>query len=449
MKRILLFLSLFVISGCFNAEKINPIDSGNKSKDNDYTITVKEMLGKLTAYSGIQNATKVIDSFDESLIKEILVVGYPESSFLTKADSYNSDTLLYVVNLNDDQGYIIMAADRRIPESMLMFTESGNISISDFETVGGYVGADNTFIDTINIYDEKNDDYLIGGNPYLIEKYIIQEVQAYASLCVADFQPPITEIGDDNPYIIINGERVSTSYTWAERINCHKDTVISVEPLLKTRWSQGWPYNALIPNGHYTGCVVNAVGQIMAYEQFPQKYYAGGLYIDWETLTETTTISPDTPAANMVAALSRIIQYECHSMRFGGGTFTFPKYAENFMKEVGYTNVQRQCGYDTDLIANSLRKHHPVFLAGSDGWWLWDVAGTGHAWLVDGLRTIYEEYDLIDHNTKEYIKSEREFLWNHVHCVWGTSASWVVNGVFIKTDGTSYTDWKRMITYDI
>lgn len=42
-----------------------------------------------------------------------------------------------------------------------------------------------------------------------------------------------------------------------------------VAPLLNTTWDQGWPYNALCPGGAATGCVATAMGQIMAYHDYP------------------------------------------------------------------------------------------------------------------------------------------------------------------------------------
>lgn len=55
-----------------------------------------------------------------------------------------------------------MSADRRIREDMLMVTDTGRVSLSDFEILV-YDGSGNSPLDTIDIYDEENDDYLIGG----------------------------------------------------------------------------------------------------------------------------------------------------------------------------------------------------------------------------------------------------------------------------------------------
>ena len=430
------FFAVLALNGCIDKGTLET--EKTEADIESYVIGTDEMLSNLSNYYDSLE-TKSQNLNDD--IEEIFVVGHP---VITRSSS-TSDTLLYVINYKNNRGYAIMSGDKRIPEKMLMMTDSGRVKLSDFE-IHVFDGSTNSPVDTIDIYDEENDDYLIGGNPESTEKYILQKVQEYASVSANDTKPPFTDFDDELYDMFIS----DTPNTWNDKINYIKDTVISVEPMIVTRWGQLSPYNGLVPNNKYTGCVVNAIAQIMAYEQYPQNYYIGGLNIEWEALTEKATISPNTHAATMVSHLIRFIQLACKSTIFkkDKGTFTFPKYAENFLRDAGYTNVTRQKNYDTEIIKQSLRKGHPVFLAGSDGWWLWDVGSTGHAWLVDGLKSIVEEYDLINHHTKEYVGSVRNVLWDHVHCVWGSNASWVVNGVF-RNNGTVYTDWKRMITYDL
>lgn len=43
-----------------------------------------------------------------------------------------------------------------------------------------------------------------------------------------------------------------------------------VNPLIKTKWDQGDYYNALCPDGSYTGCVATAMAQIMKYWNYPE-----------------------------------------------------------------------------------------------------------------------------------------------------------------------------------
>ncbi len=53
-----------------------------------------------------------------------------------------------------------------------------------------------------------------------------------------------------------------------------------VTPLLTTEWDQGWPYNALCPDGSATGCVPTAMAQIMKYHNWPPQG-VGSFSYDW------------------------------------------------------------------------------------------------------------------------------------------------------------------------
>lgn len=46
--------------------------------------------------------------------------------------------------------------------------------------------------------------------------------------------------------------------------------MVSLEPLIKTKWNQSEPYNSQIPYKVYTGCVATAIAQIMKFYQYPK-----------------------------------------------------------------------------------------------------------------------------------------------------------------------------------
>lgn len=268
----LLFLNLSI--GC---EKNLIREEKSDELIQDYIRSVDEALNILNDYKSPDTKSMMSKN-----IKEILVIGSPNSA-ITKS-STQCDTLLYVVNYEDDGGYIVLSADRRVPERMLMMTDTGNVSAVDF-TVDG--NTNNNPFDTLNIYDEENDEYLIGGSPYGVEQYILNEIQAYASMHTSGNgdRGYVTDLtGTVYAWDGINCELFAKS--WAKPVNYYQDTIARIEPMLVTRWSQRNPYNDKVPNGRYTGCVVNAIAQIMAYEKYPENYHIGGLLIDWDALTK-------------------------------------------------------------------------------------------------------------------------------------------------------------------
>lgn len=44
----------------------------------------------------------------------------------------------------------------------------------------------------------------------------------------------------------------------------------AIEPLIKSQWDQGDPYNKLCPNNSYTGCVATAMAQVINYYRWPE-----------------------------------------------------------------------------------------------------------------------------------------------------------------------------------
>lgn len=52
-----------------------------------------------------------------------------------------------------------------------------------------------------------------------------------------------------------------------------------VEPLVKTRWGQGNPYNGSCPEGSVTGCAATAMAQVMKYWEFPNHGIGSHSYV--------------------------------------------------------------------------------------------------------------------------------------------------------------------------
>ena len=60
-----------------------------------------------------------------------------------------------------------------------------------------------------------------------------------------------------------------------------------IEPLVKTRWAQGDPYNGSCPGGSVTGCAATAMAQVMKYWEFPNHGIGSHSYVhpDYGTLS--------------------------------------------------------------------------------------------------------------------------------------------------------------------
>lgn len=423
-----LMVVILLLVGCSKNER--ELLPSNVTSEKSHVIPVEEVLASLECYSN--SFTK--SSSNKRVVKNIFAVGY---SGHTK--SSDLDTLLYVANFEDNRGYAIMSADYRIKESLIAFSEVGSLDSSDF-----YNNDFNPLLDTVDFYDEYLDDYLIGGSNEGGEKYILQGIVEYANYQInKSSNEPVTDIGDDNPYFDLPG--VVRPDTWIEIRNVVYETVDDVEPLLNTRWHQSSPYNDMVvPHGSYAGCVPVAVAQIMAFNKYPANFTINGINIVWDKITQKSYVPVNTSEALMVAALIGCIQTACHSVSFGGsGTFTFPCYVEDYLKQIGYVNVLRTKKYNEDAVIKAIKGGYPVFMSGMDGIKVWNA----HAWVADGVKREVRKFDRYDHASGEYIDSQSVIAWNHIHCVWGTTSTWVANGYF-KYNGEVY-DTFRVITYEV
>ncbi|MDA3911703.1 MAG: C10 family peptidase [Bacteroidales bacterium] len=179
----------------------------------------------------------------------------------------------------------------------------------------------------------------------------------------------------------------------------------SMEPLVETRWNQGWPYNMMCPShaqgpgGHvYAGCVATAMSQIMKYHNYPETgrfigsyYWGADIEVDfsegnyqWDEMTETaTTMSREAIAKLMYHCGASVqmdydydgsgsnIQYAAESLKY---YFNY-KSGLKFVDEVNYS--------DTDwkfLLKEDLDKQHPVLYRGTDD------SGGGHAFVCDAYQ---------------------------------------------------------------
>lgn len=418
---------MFFILGC------NRIDDNIHTEVNiekSHVILLEKALSDLQHYT--QTVTR--SSSDNKIIKEVFVVGYSQTT-----KSTDTDTLLYAINFENEEGYAIMAADNRIAESLIMITDTGSVDRPDFYY------KDDSMLDSIDFYDEDMDDYLIGGNPINSERYILNGILEYANYQrKTNSNTPTYDI-DHNPYITAPIPGEDRPDTWVDFRNLVYETITDVEPLLNTRWRQDSPYNDMVvPHGDYAGCVPIAIAQIMAFNQYPQNYTINGVQIIWDQLTENSFISPGTAEAEMAAALVGFVYVGCHALPFGElGTFTFPYMAERFLKSIGYTDVIRVKKYDEDNIISNIENGYPVFMSGVDGIAIWNA----HAWVADGVKREIKKYDMYDHASGKYLGEKTELAWNHIHCVWGSTSSWVADGYF-RYQGELY-DTFRVITYSV
>lgn len=189
----------------------------------------------------------------------------------------------------------------------------------------------------------------------------------------------------------------------------------AIDPLIKTKWNQGAPYNGMCPesvNGKstVTGCVSTAMAQIMNYHRWPLQFDADFSYsytfqnyptiynvwseknvkFDWDNMLDTYTDNATDEQKAAVATLMKACGFSVSTVyqetSSGANSALVPQALVNCF---GYDDSARavfRADYGAadweELIYNSIANEGPVYFSGSN----YDV---GHAFVCDGYSDGY------------------------------------------------------------
>ena len=176
----------------------------------------------------------------------------------------------------------------------------------------------------------------------------------------------------------------------------------AVEPLITTKWNQGWPYNSMCPIGEggqaVTGCVATAYAQCLYYWRFPLKgsgYYCyyhsdyGQLCADFENTWYQWDAMTDVPHINDSAVGELMYQLGVAlDMNYGpdgSGTWMYPEQIEeHFNVSPDLEFKERDYYSDTqwkNMLMAQLDMKHPMPYVGFS-------SSGGHMWVCDGYQDV-------------------------------------------------------------
>ena len=334
--------------------------------------------------------------------------------FTTRSTSQEDEDmpLLYVVNF-EEGGFSILAASTHIPAPIIAISNESNFSPSNFAP----------------------DHFLNSTTPFVPCSELGSSFRLFSAV--------------DNDYYVASGDEIgnfiagmivqfAVCYRYRQGIDryCLGDpgtlpttTTTRVGPLLPpniAKWHQGPPFNAATPirgifnRGHApAGCVPLALAQIMAFNEFPRNRSWNGHSASWHDIQQFNfgaSNAANTPTGRTVAAMLAYIGAGVNARYAREWTFATPVRARDFLRQMGYQNVNRHIGWREDRVLDMLRGRRPVFQAAVSG------LVNGHAWVIDGYWI-------------RWSGSNREVL---LHCVWGWSGNangWYASGIFSVRDG--------------
>ena len=348
-------------------------------------------------------------------------------------NDYNGlDTLIYIVNFDNQEGFAVLSADDRISSMIIAVTEKGELHPDDFlatqnmqeDSLIHYT--DTLGIErTLNRYNAEEDDYYVARRdssdmiPELIWDYIDGERSGRGG---SDYNPGENEGGGDSGGSNSgsnqpgsngdgSGNGWASQSVWVTRQN--------VPMMLQTLWNQeseAYNYNKYCPRifggKGVVGCIPVAVAQVMAYHGYPQGLSSGNTIIDYDTIK---TVHPygydigcDNPSDNakdMLAKFLRKVGKACNAIYVGHEfTFSLSKWARRALEGYGYRNVENKWWYKKSDIINMLNSGNPVIMSAVS------KVFNGHGWVIDGYR--YQERVVPESGS---VTGNRTLL----HCNWG------------------------------
>lgn len=258
----------------------------------------------------------------------------------------------------------------------------GGAAFHVFNTPNGFVivAADDCATPILGYSDE--------GRPFDTDNVPIQ-LQVYLQWFVEQIQYGIENNIQPDEATAQQWELVRT----IGRLNNNRDGE-AVEPLITTQWGQGYPYNALCPEGTPTGCTATATAQIMNYWQYPTKglgYHSyepnSGLEAQsvWFNETYYQWDQMDVDHVEVISTLMYHVGVAMNMDYSPGGSSAYLSSAQNGLQR--YFDYSESSIYllreDYDdsswieMLKSSLMVNKPVLYEG--------YGSIGHAWIVDGF----------------------------------------------------------------
>lgn len=353
----------------------------------------------------------------QKAIKEILPLShFVNKAPVTKSNNEDSDCI-YIVNYESDQGFCIISKDTRIP-TLLGYSDNGNIAPGKIHNGLAYT------LNAIPIYvNQKMEEYqqmLDSLNQNLdLSSWFIQTKAfgdcRYDSLSI---EVDGTDYDIENPAY----NRVLEIHDYGEgdwNLEEKKDPLFN-----NINWHQSYPYNTKIPavagcDNALVGCVAIAVGQILAYNQYPNSFVAKNQNY---TVNYNNILTYTNDCALFLRGVADAVEmkYDC----LGSGSNIYK--ANNALKNIFHYKTDGATSYNWKYVVEDLSNNQLVYTRGETN------NDEGHAWIIDGYisrNRLTHSVAIIYNDQMNCVVGSRcieEFYktQNLVHCNWG----WANNG---------------------
>lgn len=475
------------LASCQREPAVQPITEADKTIPS-YHVPREKALAELNSFLADVDANNTTRGGKIRHIKDVTPILGDKFQNATRVSEDEAaaaiDTLLYLVNFEDEEGYAVLsAADFLAPIIAVM--DQGNIDSSMMESIAGTIWDFEDDDCCIGFYEDElaeeeadTTDLPIIGDPIyppligggLLSqsneitrttesttavnhslKFVLRTINDYCEFKLIDHNNPAGS-GDNSGGNTggVSGDNGSGDNSGDESgdnggSTSPQDwvTISQVQPMLQTNWHQAAPFNFFCPEREGgisayegrapVGCPAIALGQVIAYHRFPSQVGDVTLlwdYISYPLYDDEQLIFKQWHIAKFLYELGdKFIEQDYYFDKSGASM----RRVRIAMERLGFRNVSKNCGYRENDIMAHLNTQRPFIIGASSpkNARIGQKKG-GHTWVIDG-----------------YIKRQRS---NQVeimmHCNMGnggTADGYYHSGIF---NTTTATDENENLLYD-
>lgn len=369
MKKLIYLLICTLFTACTQDYPPSVTDAKLSSENQSYRVSPEESVTTaLSCVSGLSASTR------SGIKKEVKSIDVISSTSMKTRSSNSSDTLLYVVNFENDEGFAIVGADKRMPP-IYAVSDEGNFDID--------VTANKGLIDVMtNITLDAQ--YRISDDNVSFEKN---------NIGIIDPSTPFPS-GKYGPYLSYFQSRVGPTDEFS--------AYCPIRNGVQTK----------------TGCVPIAVEMLMSFYKWPTQY--SGFYFDWKLMNSNEGTQP---VAQLLEVLGRPenLNVSYHT----DGTVASANHENSIrtLNRFGYHCASSFLSFfdNEELVRQHLNEVPLLIRSGSS------EHKSGHMWVIDGYLTYYTI------NTPSTSPNFKRYMY---HCVWGDSGR--CNGYYYVADSKRF-----------
>jgi hypothetical protein len=393
MKKLLLFLCVCcVFTSCSNEHNLE-IDT-NVSIKNDLLINKQKVE---IAESDAEKVALLFKNVSRNTSYS-RAVEIERPSIQTITDSKNGTPLLYIVNMANDKGYVVISANKK-SKPIWAFAETGHLNLNSSNATTAYAYIDAYKAEILNntqnysISDSLRKAHAVEWAVFEKSDQVLDTSTRTSSETDALIQKEI-ETKEALGYTYI-GRLSALSYyvpnekyqATVEAISSHTDSRYNYEDvslffiksynyeqighLMNTEWHQHEPFNVYAPN-EKAGCFPIAIAQIAYFHKFPSKYNWNEIY-------------PNPVLNNSFINFILDIRNYCNVEYNKDATSTSKEDALKALCHLGY-NVQKMGIPDNEKLRNEIKAYSPCILCGEN-------EHSKHAWVCEGY--VHKQYQAV------------------------------------------------------